>query len=102
MKLKLAAAGLLAAGTIAACGGGGGGGGGGHSKAYQDGYNEGLRGGSQAAGQTVTADFWCGGRSAAYHGSDSDRNDYAAGCKEGFAKGQSQSSSTKSSSTRRF
>jgi hypothetical protein len=87
MKVLLAAAGLLTAGTIAACGGGGGG----HSQAYQDGYNEGLRGGSQAAGQTVTADFWCGGRSAAYHGSDSDRNDYAAGCKEGFAKSQSSS-----------
>ena len=100
MNMKLAAAGLLVAGTIAACGGGGGGG---HSKAYQDGYDEGLRGGSQAAGRTVTADFWCGGRSAAYQGSDSDRNDYVAGCKEGFAKGQSQSSSTHSSSTtRRF
>jgi ABC-type glycerol-3-phosphate transport system substrate-binding protein len=83
MKMTLAAAGLLAAATIAACGGGG------HGKAYQDGYDEGLRGGSQAAGQTVTVDFWCAGRSAAYQGSDSDRNDYVAGCKEGFAKGQS-------------
>lgn len=43
------AAGLLTAGTIAACGGGSGGG---HRHAYQGGYNEALRGGSQAAGQT--------------------------------------------------
>lgn len=41
MKIMLSAAGLLTAGIIAGCGGGGSGG---HSKAYQDGYNAGLRG----------------------------------------------------------